>query len=135
MMLVDHSKDESYVEKTQWGDVPVTIIGRVQQDRIVDLYRQMNVLFAPSIWPESYGLVTREAAACGCWVVASNLGGIGEDVIEGDSGFIVKPEVKSLCEVISVIDLDVSKFKKISKNSNIRLVTEQVEELVEYYGK
>ena len=135
MMLVDHSKDESYVEKTQWGDVPVTIIGRVQQDRIVDLYRQLDVLFAPSIWPESYGLVTREAAACGCWVVASNLGGIGEDVIEGDSGFIVKPEVKSLCEVISVIDLDVSKFKKISKNSNIRLVTEQVEELVEYYGK
>lgn len=135
MILVDHSKEESYIEKTQWGNVPVSIIGRVPQNRIVELYRRMDVLFAPSTWPESYGLVTREASACGCWVVASDLGGIGEDVIEGESGLIVQPELQSLCNAINVIDLDAAKFKQIPKNSNVRLAVEQVEELVEYYGK
>lgn len=135
LLLVDHSKEDGYIEQTSWGAVPVTLIGRVAQDHIVDLYRQIDVLFAPSIWPESYGLVTREAAACGCWVVASDLGGIGEDIIEGESGFIVKPELKSLCDIIKIIDSDADKFKQISKNSNIRLVIEQVEELVKFYGK
>jgi len=135
LLLVDHSKEEGFSDHSYWGTVPVTIIGRVAQDRIVDLYRQIDILFAPSIWPESYGLVTREAAACGCWVVASDLGGIGEDVIEGESGFIVKPDLQSLNKVINDIDRDVAKFKSIPKSSSIRLVTEQVEELVGYYGK
>lgn len=135
MIVVDHSKDESFIEKTLWENVPITIIGRVPQKDIVKLYRKMDVLFAPSTWPESYGLVTREATACGCWVVASNLGGIGEDIIEGESGFIVKPELDSLCDAVKTIDRDAIKFKKSPRNSNVRLAIEQVEELVEYYGK
>lgn len=135
MILVDHSKEESYDEKTQWGSVPVNIIGRVPQNRIVELYRRIDVLFAPSTWPESYGLVTREASACGCWVVASNLGGIGEDIIEGESGILVKPEVQSLCDAIHIIDNDTAKFKRISKVNNIRFAAEQVKELFEYYGQ
>ncbi|PPD51246.1 MAG: glycosyl transferase, partial [Methylobacter sp.] len=91
MLIVDHSQDEGYRLQTHWGRVPVTFIGRMAQPRVPELYRQIDVLFAPSTWPESYGLVTREAAACGCWVVASNMGGIGEDVIEGKSGFVIEP--------------------------------------------
>jgi len=133
MMLVDHSKDESYIEKTQWGNVPVTIIGRVPQDRIVDLYRQLDVLFAPSIWPESYGLVTREAAACGCWVVASNLGGIGEDVIEGVTGMIINPDLTSICDVVEQIDENVEAFKLVIATQKIRTAHEQVSELMDTY--
>ncbi|HFR4111780.1 glycosyltransferase [Enterobacter vonholyi] len=133
MMLVDHSKDESYVEKTQWGDVPVTIIGRVPQNRIVELYRQLDVLFAPSIWPESYGLVTREAAACGCWVVASNLGGIGEDVIDGETGIIIDPDLMSICDAVEKIDQNVNLFKQAVGGQQIRTAHEQVTELMETY--
>lgn len=133
MLLVDHSKDESYVEKTQWGSVPVTVIGRVPQDRIVELYRQLDVLFAPSIWPESYGLVTREAAACGCWVVASNLGGIGEDVIEGETGMVINPDFNSICVAVEKIDRNAKVFKQVIGTQQIRTAQEQVIELMETY--
>ena len=55
VLAIDHSKDEDYSEKTQWNGVPVTIQGRISQDNIVELYKKIDVLFAPSIWPESYG--------------------------------------------------------------------------------
>ncbi|MGI9283596.1 MAG: glycosyltransferase [Endozoicomonas sp.] len=133
MLIVDHSKPEGYENKTSWGDVPVTMIGRVSQSTIVDLYQRIDVLFAPSIWPESYGLVTREATACGCWVVASDLGGIGEDVIEGETGLKVSPKLPDICQAIEKIDLTPLKFKQVVKQSNIRIVNKQVQDLLEVY--
>jgi glycosyltransferase involved in cell wall biosynthesis len=133
MLIVDHSQEEDYQLQTHWGKVPVTFIGRMAQNRVVDLYRQIDVLFAPSTWPESYGLVTREAAACGCWVVASNMGGIGEDVIEGESGFIIEATEDALGECIEKIDLNPAIYKGIAQPGSLRRVSEQVEELTEIY--
>ncbi|PWQ98819.1 glycosyltransferase [Leucothrix arctica] len=132
MLIVDHSKEEGYVNNTQWGDVPVTFIGRIAQNQVDKLYQKLDVLFAPSKWPESYGLVTREAVACGCWVVASNMGGIGED-IEVTNGHRIKPDLESLSETIEVIDKTPKRYKGLSKSSKIRLVQKQVEELTGVY--
>ena len=133
MLIVDHSKPSGYELKTTWGEVPVTFIGRIAQDRVVDLYKKIDVVFAPSMWPESYGLVTREAAACGCWVVASELGGIGEDVREGITGFKVAPELMVLTKVIETIDKQPRKYKQVIDQAGIRLVDQQVNELVAIY--
>jgi|GEM_PF-1580604 len=133
MLVVDHSQEEGYMAQSQWGQVPVTFIGRVKQDGIVSLYRRIDVLFAPSIWPESYGLVTREAAACGCWVVASNLGGIGEDVVDGKSGFVIDPTLEALTACLEKIDARPLLFKDLAMPDTIRAVSEQVDELVGYY--
>ena len=53
---------------------------------MAELYGMIDVLPAPS---ESFGLVPREALACGCWVVASDRGAVGEPVVEGVNGHIV----------------------------------------------
>ncbi|WP_413701738.1 glycosyltransferase [Psychromonas sp. KJ10-10] len=134
MLIVDHAKDEGYIEKTFWGKVPVTFIGRVSQTGITELYQKMDVLFAPSMWPESYGLVTREATACGCWVVASELGGIGEDIIEGNTGLRIKPDVQGVVKAVNEIDKNSKKFKSIILQHDIRIVDKQVEELARYYN-
>lgn len=89
LTLVDHSRTAGDTYTEIWGATPVTIIGFMPQDQIADLYAGLDVLLAPSIWPESFGLVTREAIACGLWVVASDRGAIGEDVVEGVNGFVV----------------------------------------------
>ena len=133
MLIVDHSKEQGYEHKTKWGKVPVTFIGRVNQQGVVNLYQKIDVLFAPSLWPESYGLVTREAAASGCWVVASTLGGIGEDVIEGKTGFKVTPTLKSLSAVIKKLDTNNAQFKNNIQQVDIRIADEQVVELTEMY--
>jgi glycosyltransferase involved in cell wall biosynthesis len=133
MLIVDHAYDEDYRLDTFWGDVPVTFIGRMTQRRVVDLYRQIDVLWAPSIWPESYGLVTREAAACGCWVVASAMGGIGEDVIEDRTGHVIAPTIENIIEVLTKIASEPTRYKALPETSSIRSVYEQVKELVEIY--
>ncbi|MEH3118246.1 MAG: glycosyltransferase [Methylorubrum populi] len=89
LTLVDHALATDHVGEETWGATPVRIVGKVPQDEIGELYADMDVLLAPSLWPESFGLVTREARAAGLWVVASDLGAIGEDIDEGVNGFRV----------------------------------------------
>lgn len=132
-VFVDHSKESGYELNEKWGAVPIKFIGREKQSDIVNLYRKIDVLFAPSIWPESFGLVTREAEACGCWVVASNLGGIGEDVIEGQNGHVIDPNESALSAVLSKIDMQPGKYKALSKRNNPNPVSQQVKEIVEFY--
>lgn len=98
-----------------------------------DLYAQIDVLFCPSTWPESFGLVSREANAAGCWVVASSLGGIGENITHGLNGFVVDPTVSALGTVIRRIDDHPEPFKESPPAAQVRKVEEQVSELVKYY--
>ena len=71
----------------------------------------IDVLLAPSIWPESYGLVTREALACGCWVVASDRGAVGACVTEGVNGFRVPvDDPVAFVTTLRAIDADPGRF-------------------------
>ncbi len=133
LLIVDHSKEEGYELHTRWGSVPVTFVGRVRQEHIVDLYAKLDVLFAPSTWPESFGLVTREAVACGCWVIASNLGGIGEDIIEGQNGHVIDPTQRHIENVLLKIDGDVNTYKGLSTTEIKRSASAQVAELEGMY--
>ena len=128
-LIVDHAKEEGYISKDRWGKIDITFIGRQNQENIVSLYGKIDVLFAPSIWPESFGLVTREANGCGCWVVASNLGGVGEDVLEGENGFVIDPTQKALEKTLQKIDSDYQIYKTVAKKGSISMVEEQVEKL------
>lgn len=151
MLIVDHSKDSDYLYTEFWKPEPdkenshilvekegvkVTFIGRTKQSEIAILYSQIDVLFAVSLWPESYGLVTREANAAGCWVVASNLGGIGEDIIPNQTGYIIDPDKVSLSETIKEINSNYKKYKQNVVSKSIRSVSEQVAQLVDaFYDK
>lgn len=128
-IIVDHSKEASYVAREKIGNVPVKYVGRQSQDKIVDLYTSMDVLFAPSKWPESFGLVTREAMASDCWIVTSKLGGIGEDVTD-ENGFIIDATADEILSVLNVIASNLSLYKGPSKSKEIRTSSMQAEELV-----
>ena len=128
-LVVDHSKEPSYESFEKIGDVTVTFVGRQSQENIVKLYSKMDVLFAPSKWPESYGLVTREAAACGCWVVASSMGGIGEDVKEGKNGFVIDPELEEIKKVIAKISSEPAVYKQPAVSDSLSYSDEQVDTL------
>ena len=133
ILVVDSSQDEGYRMESHWGKVPVTFVGRYSQPRVAELYGQIDVLFAPSTWPESYGLVTREAAACQCWVVASNMGGIAEDVINGKTGFVIEPTLEAITNCLSTINKNPEQFKENVITPSLRCVTEQVKELADIY--
>ena len=49
------------------------------------------VQVVPSLWEEPFGLVAAESMMRGTAVVASNAGGLTEQVIEGETGYLVPP--------------------------------------------
>jgi glycogen synthase len=60
----------------------------VDRQTTVALYSHATVFCCPSIY-EPFGIINLEAMACGTPVVGSNVGGIPEVVVDGETGFIV----------------------------------------------
>ena len=81
--------DDPYI--LDWNGTPVSFVSPVAMDMMAEFYSCQDVLLAPSIWPESYGLVTREALSAGLWVVASAIGALAEPIQPGVNGDVVPP--------------------------------------------
>jgi glycosyltransferase involved in cell wall biosynthesis len=67
----------------------VTFAGHVANRRITAIYQKLDVLVVPSVWPENSPVTITEAMASGLPVIASDVGGIGELVEDGVTGFLV----------------------------------------------
>jgi glycosyltransferase involved in cell wall biosynthesis len=81
--------DQSY--SLEWNGTPVHCRASVPMAAMAEFYAEHDVLIAPSIWPESYGLVTREALSAGLWVVASDIGALADPIEHGVNGHVVPP--------------------------------------------
>lgn len=119
----------------QWGTVKVRFLPKFRQSEINQLYSQIDVLVAPSIWPESYGLVTREAKYAGVWVIASDRGAIGADVVEGIDGNIVSVEDEyELASRFLEIDENPKQYLLQQPEVAVRDTSQQAEELMHIYN-
>lgn len=61
-------------------------LGWIPQDRVPDLYREVDVAIVPSLWVEPFGITTLEAMASGVPVVGARIGGIAETLVDGETG-------------------------------------------------
>lgn len=133
-LVVDLSKPHGYEFRGRWNDVPVTFVGRYPQRRIAELFARIDVLMAPSLWPESFGLVTREASSAGVWVVASDRGGIGEDIRDGlDGNVIPVDDNRALCALLNDMNDRPDHYRAPAPHPQVADVASQVEGLVQLY--
>jgi glycosyltransferase involved in cell wall biosynthesis len=58
---------------------------------VIEALRRSLFSVAPSLLPESFGIVALEAAAAGRPAIASDIGGLGDIVVDGETGFLVAP--------------------------------------------
>ena len=73
-------------------------------DKTSELYNMFDIFVLPSIKPDSLPTVVLEAMACSKPVVGYNNGGIAEMVVDGKSGFLVKPNrPQELSNAISLL--------------------------------
>ena len=92
--VIDHrlaSSTNNY--QSTWNGYHVDFIAPIPMNEMPKFYSEQDVLLAPSIWPESFGLVTREALSAGLWVIASDTGALAEPIlnVEKRNGSVIQP--------------------------------------------
>lgn len=111
------------------------IIPAYNQDTIDDYFNSIDVLLFPTQWKESFGLTVREAISRNVWVISTDAGGMVEDIIEGENGFII-PFNSGVDELVDAIYRTVKHFNNLDpgqpvqlEKSSIRYFEEQSSEL------
>lgn len=80
---------KAFVEKLGLEE-RVTFLGYLSGDEINKYLAGSNIVVMPSMIPESFGLVGIEAMAVGNPVVAFDVGGIREWLVNGETGFLIE---------------------------------------------
>jgi glycosyltransferase involved in cell wall biosynthesis len=111
-IVVDHSMPEGSVRYDLWGGNRIKLVGKTSFANVANVYSQIHVLLAISVCVESFGLVAREARRLGRWVIASDRGGMAEDVIVGENGFVIDPsQIDDLLKIIDAIDAEPDHYR------------------------
>ena len=136
LTIVDLAYGPEYRRDEVWGATPVTVIGRRPEAAMPALYAGLDVLLAPSLWPESFGLVAREARSLGLWVVASDRGAMAEDVTEGEDGFVIDVATPApLAAVLAALDADPARFTRSPPPGRpARTAADQGADLIDLYA-
>jgi phosphatidylinositol alpha-mannosyltransferase len=87
----------------------ILVLGKVDDDRKQEVLREADVLCAPSLGGESFGMVLTEAFAAGTPVVASDIAGYREVVQDGVDGILVpRGDATALAETLRDLAIDPS---------------------------
>jgi glycosyltransferase involved in cell wall biosynthesis len=80
----------------------VKYCGELSSSNLSSLFCQTSILITPSRIPETFGLVSLEAQACGCIPVLPRKGGFPETLQENETGYLYDENTpKSLTELIT----------------------------------
>jgi glycosyltransferase involved in cell wall biosynthesis len=65
--------------------------GKIEPDRMDEIFRQMDITVLPSLW-ENFPNACLEAMAAGRGVVGSSAGGMAQQLDEGNAGLLIPPK-------------------------------------------
>jgi len=112
--------------------------GYLEHKEVAEYYNSSDLFILPSL-EEGLGYVSGEALACGCPVIASNVGGIPDIVIDGKTGLLFEPkDVDDLKDKINyminnkndALKMAEAGRQHIIKNYNGEKVMEQFESIL-----
>ena len=96
----------------------VVFTGNLSQQDVIKCYHGANLFVFPSI-TETQGLVIGEAKAAGLPVVAVNVFGVSEMVVDGEDGFLTEMDVQEFVKKISLLIKDDYLYSSMSKQAKM----------------
>jgi len=110
--------------KTYGVDNKIHFLGVIPEHIKPNIYRKAKIVVVPSIFNESLGIVALEAMASGRPVIASNVGGLSELIVNGETGLLVEPgDEDSIGEAIEKLLED--KNLRLKLGNNARKIIEE----------
>jgi glycosyltransferase involved in cell wall biosynthesis len=103
LTVVDAGLEAGSSREEVWGATLVEFVPEIPDNGLADFYADIDVLLAPTVWFESFGLAARQALYCGCWVVASDRASLGDCMAPGENGYVIN--VSDAIELIGVLAL------------------------------
>ncbi|WP_112478418.1 glycosyltransferase family 4 protein [Vibrio variabilis] len=102
------------------GLTNVDFLGFKQGEELWELVRKSKAIMVPSEWYENCSMTVLEGKAYSKPIVASSIGGITEQVKDGENGFLHEPgDVESISNAIE--RLYSSSYNDVAKNSRLDL--------------
>ena len=102
-------------------DDNVEFLGKISNEKISQIYQEVDVVVVPSIWPENCSIVILESHASGRPVIATNVGGNPELVDDGKTGYVIDPKNSNqIAEKIVQILSDEKLARVMSENARKR---------------
>ena len=88
-------------------------------------YKVSNIVVSSSIEPEAFGRVAVEAQSMGKVIIASNIGGSNETIIDGKTGYLFETgNPQSLCEkILKVLNLDETTLKTLGAEGRKNIIS------------
>lgn len=119
----DGTQQQWLIEQTRKYKVlkATTFVGRLDHEGLVRLLHQADAAVLPSHY-EPFGIVALEAAATGTPLVTTNVGGLGEAVINGQTGIACPPgDVAALTKAVRVVldDPDAAQRRAIAARERL----------------
>lgn len=128
LILVDNTMNLGY---QTYNREDISTMGNVEvipaytQKTIEGFFEQIDVLLFPTQWKESFGLTVREALIRNVWVIATDAGGVIEDIEPGKNGYIIPLSDEGQALKEAVIQT-IKHFEHIKPGEVICLGTENI---------
>jgi glycosyltransferase involved in cell wall biosynthesis len=97
--------DQQLIADT-FADEPRVSIRKYLPDEALQIHEQYQIAVVPSLASEGTSLSLAEGMAAGCAVVATNVGGMTNMVIDGYNGRLINPCTEDLVKVLSELIAD-----------------------------
>jgi glycosyltransferase involved in cell wall biosynthesis len=97
LLVAGDAADRRYLHELERaaGDVPglqLVVHEPYELHEVPGLLEDVDCVLVPSQWPETFGIVAREALVQGVPILAARAGGLPEAVLEGQNGFTFAPD-------------------------------------------
>ncbi|MBI3627035.1 glycosyltransferase [Candidatus Uhrbacteria bacterium] len=123
---------KTYITKHQLKNIE--LLGHQTRENTLKLVANARLIILPSIWYENYSIALLEAAAMAKAVIASDIGGNPEIVIDGQTGWLVQPNnPDQLFSKIKAVYNDRELIKTLGQNARAKLLKDNNKE--DHYQK
>ena len=104
----------SYAEKNS----KIKFLGKKENKDVLELYKKASLTIVPSLCYENSPTVIYESFIAGTPVLASNIGGVSELVVEGENGYTFNPgDKEDFLKKLKIIFSDKEKLLQMKKKS------------------